>query len=119
MSTQTTKRKPLQGLFLEDDFDLTEAPTKLFHPYRMIIMKALMLHGNVEFRQLKHNLPRITDGNLASHLGVLEKSGYVLCHKEVVKRKLRTSYEITKKGRNDFRQLSDSLRKMIGNEPNI
>ena len=119
MSTQITKRKPFQGLFLEDDFDLIGAPTKLFHPYRMIIMKALMLHGNVEFRQLKHNIPRITDGNLASHLGVLEKSGYVRCHKEVVKRKLRTSYEITKKGRKDFEQLRNALKKMIEYESKV
>lgn len=119
MSIQTTKRKPFHGFFLEDDFDLISAPIKLFHPYRMIIMKAIMLHGNVEFRQLKHNIHGITDGNLASHIGVLEKSGYVRCHKEVVKRKLRTSYEITKKGRKDFRQLKDSLKKMIGNEPKI
>lgn len=113
MSIQTTKGKPFSGLSLEDDFGLINAPTKLFHPYRMIIMKAIMLHGNVEFRQLKHNIPRITDGNLASHLGVLEKMDYVRCHKEVVKRKIRTSYEITKKGRKDFRRLKHSLKKMI------
>lgn len=82
-------------------------------------MKAIMLHGNVEFRQLRYNIPRITDGNLASHLGVLEKMGYVRCHKEVVKRKIRTSYEITKKGRKDFQRLKHSLKKMIENEPKI
>ena len=113
MSSQKLRRKASQRPFGESDLSLLDAPAQLFHPYRMLIMNALKLHGNIEFRQLKHNLPRITDGNLASHLAVLEKSGYILCHKEVVKRKLRTSYEITKKGRKDFRQLSDSLKKMI------
>ena len=76
-------------------------------------MKTLMLHGIVEFRQLKHNIPEITDGNLASHLGVLEKLGYVRCHKEVVNRKLRTSYEITAKGRTAFESLRIALKKMV------
>lgn len=118
MSSQTIRRKPFRKLF-HDDLDLIGAPTKLFHPYRMLIMKVLILHGNVEFRQLKHNIPQITDGNLASHLRVLEKSGYVRCHKEVVDRKIRTCYEITGKGRKDFEQLTDSLKKMIAYEPNI
>jgi len=76
-------------------------------------MKTLTLHGNVEFRQLKHNIPQITDGNLAGHLRLLEKSGYIRCHKEVVNRKLRTSYEITAKGRNAFEQLITALKRMI------
>jgi DNA-binding HxlR family transcriptional regulator len=121
LSVQTTKKEEFQRLRAraEDELDLISAPTKLFHPYRIVIMKALKLHGNVEFRQLKPNLPRITDGNLASHLGVLEKSGYVRCHKEVENRKLRTSYEITEKGRKDFEKLTNSLKKVIGNESNI
>ena len=116
MSTQTLGRKPSQRPFHEDDLALLVAPTKLFHPYRLLIMNTLKLHGNVEFRQLKHNIPQITDaraqitdGNLAGHLRVLEKSGYIHCHKEVVNRKLRTSYEITTKGRKAFEQLKTLL----------
>ena len=119
MPTQTTKRKPFQGLFLEDDSDLIGAPAKLFHPYRLLIMKALVLHGNVEFRQLRHNIPEITDGNLATHLGVLEKLQYVRCHKEVINRKIRTSFEITKDGKDAFKRFVDSLKRLIENEPEI
>lgn len=72
-----------------------------------------MLHGNVEFRDLRHNVPEITDGNLASHLRVLEKLKYVHFHKEIVNRKIRTSYEITEKGRKAFEQLTDSLHKFL------
>jgi len=113
LSTQTLGKKPSQKPFHEDDLELLAAPAKLFHPYRMLIMNTLKLHGNVEFRQLKHNIPQITDGNLATHLRVLEKSGYVRCHKEVVNRKLRTSYEITTKGRKTFGQLITALKRMI------
>lgn len=82
-------------------------------------MKTLMLHGTAEFRQLKYNIPEITDGNLASHLGVLEKLGYLRCHKEVVNRKLRTSHEITAKGRKIFEEFKTSLKKMIEDEAKV
>ena len=72
-------------------------------------MQCLMRHGNVEFRQLKYAIPRITDGNLASHLKVLEQSGYIKVHKEIIDRKIRTSYEITEEGKKDFKQLRDVL----------
>lgn len=103
----------------EDNFDLIKAPTKLFHPYRLLIMKTLKLHGNVEFRQLKYNIPDITDGNLASHLGVLEKLGYIQSQKEIENRKLRTSYEITKKGMKDYQKLMIALKKLMNHETNI
>lgn len=72
-----------------------------------------MLHGNVEFRQLKHSIPEITDGNLASHLRVLEELGCVDYHKEIVNRMPRTSYEITEKGRNAFRKILNALEKVM------
>jgi len=108
----TRKKRPVT-LFPEDYRDLMNAPTKLFHPYRLLIMRTLMLHGNVEFRDLRHNVPEITDGNLASHLRVLEKLEYVRYHKEIVNRKLRTSYEITEQGRKAFEQLANSLHKFL------
>jgi DNA-binding HxlR family transcriptional regulator len=85
----------------------------------MLIMKTLFLHGNAEFRQLRYAIPEMTDGNLASHLRVLESSGYVNCHKEIVERKLRTSYEITEKGKRSFVLLKKSLKKVVDNEPNM
>jgi len=117
--TQTIRKKVFHELFPEDYLDLINAPTKLFHPYRLLIMQTLKFHGNVEFRQLRHNVPDITDGNLASHLRVLENLGYICYHKEVVDRKLRTSYEITEVGRKAFNQLINSLKKVIEHEPEI
>jgi DNA-binding HxlR family transcriptional regulator len=109
-------RKRLGKLVREGYLDLINAPSILFHPYRMLIMKTLFLHENVEFRQLRYSIPEMTDGNLASHLRVLERSGFIDCHKEIVDRKLRTSYEITKKGKNSFLLLQKSLKKAIENE---
>jgi DNA-binding HxlR family transcriptional regulator len=91
------------------DFSLTTVPIELFNPYRMLIMQDLIFHGNVEFRQLKPNLPGMTDGNLAGHLRILEKSGFIQTQKEIINKKIRTSYEITKIGRNAFEKLKESL----------
>jgi DNA-binding PadR family transcriptional regulator len=69
------------------------------------------LTGNiiVEYRQLKHSIPGMTDGNLASNLKVLEQAGYVIMQKEIVDRKVRTSYEITDKGVTAFKQFAEAL----------
>lgn len=119
MATHMLRKGALNDIFPEDYLDLIKAPTKLFHPYRLLIMQTIMLHGTVEFRQLRHNIPEITDGNLASHLGVLEKLEYVRCHKEVVNRRLRTSYETTEDGRKAYDQLLKSLKKVMKYEPEL
>ena len=75
----------------------------------MLIMKDLILHGNAEFRQLKPTIPGMTDGNLASHLRILEQSKYIQIQKEIVDRKIRTSYEVTELGREAFAQLKKAL----------
>jgi DNA-binding HxlR family transcriptional regulator len=76
-------------------------------------MKALFYHGNVEFRQLRHTIPNITDGSLASHLKVLEHLQFIKVHKEIVGRKLRTSYEITEYGRNIYKEFENSLKAFV------
>lgn len=111
--TLEIKRKKPEKLAENNDFALMEIPMVLFHPDRMIIMKALFYHGNVEFRQLRHTIPNITDGGLASHLKVLERLQFIKVHKEIIGRKLRTSYEITDYGRKIFREFEDSLKAFV------
>jgi len=88
---------------------VAKAPLRLFHPYRILILKILAVHGEAEFRELKHDL-HLTDGNLATHLRVLEKLGYVRVKKEIVDKKLRTSYTMTAEGLEAFRELAHSMR---------
>ena len=80
-----------------NDLALLEIPKTLFNPHRIIIMKSLALHSQVEFRELKHSL-KISDGNLASHLRALIKMGYIQYDKRIIGKKPRTTYEITIKG---------------------
>jgi DNA-binding PadR family transcriptional regulator len=105
----------LASQLLEDkglkDTIVVTLPPKLFHPYRILILKILATHGEAEFRELKHDL-HLTDGNLATHLRVLEDLRYVKGKKEIVGRKLRTSYTITKEGLRAFRDFAVSIREV-------
>ena len=112
MTLESEGEKP-RNLVEEDYLALKKVPMVLFHPDRMIILKALFYHGIVEYRQLKHNIPKITDGSLASHLKVLERLDFIKVHKEIIGRKLRTSYEITEYGRGIFRKFEDSLKAFV------
>jgi len=81
----------------------------MFEPHRLLIMKSLYLHGQAEFRQLKHGL-RLSDGNLFSHLRALEQENYIEVNKEIVDRKLRTTYELTGKGKTELRKFASVIR---------
>jgi DNA-binding HxlR family transcriptional regulator len=112
LTLEIKRRKPF-SLVEDDDFALTKTSMVLFHPDRMIIMKALFYHGAVEFRQLKNNIPGITDGRLASHLKALERRNFIEVHKEVIDRKLRTSYEITEDGWKAFKAFKAALKAFL------
>jgi len=110
--SEQIERKKLAEWIKSDDISLLQIPSKIFHPYRILILKILYLHGYAEFRQLKHDL-RITDGNLASHLRALEEDGYVEVHKEIVDRRPRTTYVLTKEGLEAFKQFRTHIIKVV------
>ncbi len=91
----------LRDLLANDDVRILTLPPKMFEPHRILIMKLLYRHGTAEFRQLKHEL-RLSDGNLSSHLQALEAEQCVDVVKEIVDKKIRTTYELTKKGKQEF-----------------
>lgn len=79
---------------------------------RLGIMSVLMVNESVDFVSLKELLD-ITDGNLASHLGVLEKNDLIEVRKQFVGRKPNTRYRITDTGRYAFREHLDYLSQII------
>jgi len=111
MSEQLVKKK-LSDFIRSDDVSLLEIPVKLFHPHRILVLKILYLHGYADFRQLKYDL-QITDGNLASHLRALELEGYIEVNKQIVGRKPRTTYTLTKSGLEAFEQFRKSILRVI------
>jgi DNA-binding MarR family transcriptional regulator len=105
---QLEAREKLETRLTTPDLDILKLPAKIFEPHRLLIMKDLYLHGQVEFRQLKHGLG-LSDGNLFSHLRALEQGDYIVMIKEIVDKKIRTTYEMTAKGRTEFGKLINAL----------
>ena len=83
---------------------------------RLGIMSILMASSQVEFTYLKDRL-KLTDGNLSSHLSLLEKEKFILIRKKFVKKKPKTLCRITDKGRRAFKDYLENLEKIIGGIP--
>ena len=86
--------------------------TKLDNRIRLGIMSILMVNDWVGFKQFKEMLG-LTDGNLASHLKVLENEKYVELKKEFVGRKPQTSYRATVAGRKAFEGHLQALEALL------
>jgi len=93
--------------------DLFERFDKLFESrIRLAVMSLLVLNDELDFASLKEQL-HLSDGNLASHVATLERSGYVRVRKEFVKRTPRTTYSATRTGRKAFADHLDLLERFV------
>ncbi len=79
---------------------------------RLGIMSILVVNDCVDFNTLKEQL-NISDGNIASHITALEKLNYLEVKKQFIGKKPNTSYKVTPKGINAFKNHLDSLEKLI------
>lgn len=79
---------------------------------RLGIMSTLLALGEADFKFLKETLA-LSDGNLSTHLAVLEERGYVAAFKEFVRRKPRTTYTPTEAGRTAFQNYLTALERII------
>ena len=83
---------------------------------RLGIMSILMASDEVDFNYLKDRL-KLTDGNLSSHLSLLEKEKYIKIKKKFVKKKPKTLCQMTDKGRQAFEEYLGNLEKIIRSTP--
>ncbi len=79
---------------------------------RLGIMSTLLALGEADFKLLKEALS-LSDGNLSTHLAVLEERGYVDIRKEFVRRKPHTTYSPTQAGREAFLSYLQVLERII------
>jgi DNA-binding HxlR family transcriptional regulator len=79
---------------------------------RLGIMSTLLALGEADFKLLKETLA-LSDGNLSTHLALLEERGYVEVRKEFVRRKPRTTYTPTEPGRQAFHRYLVALERII------
>ncbi len=82
------------------------------HRVRLGVMAVLLANDAVSFTDLKEVLD-LTDGNLASHVGALEKAGYVLVSKQFVGKKPNTTYTASPEGKAAFQQHLAALEKLL------
>ncbi len=83
---------------------------------RLALMSLLVSLGELDFTQLR-DLMSLSDGNLATHLALLEEKGYVVSVKTFVKRKPRTRYSTTATGQQAFRDYVGRLEILLGIAP--
>lgn len=81
---------------------------------RLGVMSVLMVNEEINFNDMKQLL-EVTDGNLATHLNVLEQNGYIKVHKNFIGKKTNTTYSVTKTGEKMFKSHLDALENMIRN----
>ncbi len=79
---------------------------------RLVIMSVLIVNEKVSYNRLKELLG-VTDGNLASHLKALEKQNYVNVEKSFVDKKPHTTYNVSKIGRQAFKEHIDALENLL------
>ncbi len=79
---------------------------------RLAVMSMLMVNESVEFTAFRQTL-EITDGNLASHLAMLEKNGFISVKKQFIGRKPLTTYSATRAGKHHFQQHLTALEQLI------
>lgn len=93
--------------------DLIEGLHPVFeNRIRLGIMSLLMVSEDVDFSAIKDQLD-VTDGNLSSHISMLEKNRFVNVRKAFVGKIPRTSYAATREGRKAFEEHLDALEKII------
>ena len=68
---------------------------------RLSIVSTLAARRRVDYLELR-TLLELTDGNLAGHLRVLEREGYVAFEKSFIERKSRTTYRLLPAGSRAF-----------------
>ncbi len=92
----------------------TELDEVIHQRARLGIMAALIAsqQQEAEFTVLKERVG-LTDGNLSTHLSVLEQHGYVSIEKQFVARKPKTWVHLTEAGRVAFQRYVASLEAII------
>jgi DNA-binding PadR family transcriptional regulator len=93
--------------------EILENLNKVFeNRIRLAVMSALMVNDSLDFNSFKLMLD-VSDGNLATHMNVLEKSKYVTISKTFVRRKPLTTYSATATGKRAFGEHLEALEQLI------
>lgn len=88
----------------------------LHDPTRLQIASLLRREEELDFVTLRVLLGT-TDGNLSTHLGALERAGFLRAEKRFILRKPRTTYQLTQQGRKAFVEYCRMVRGWLAENP--
>jgi len=91
---------------------LADLDSILENRIRLAVMAVLASGERAEFTSLR-KLMGTTDGNLATHIAVLERAGYVQVKKSFLGKKPHTTYTASEKGRRAFARHVDALERVL------
>lgn len=95
---------------------MTNPLDRLHHAFenriRLGVMSALAVRDEADFTSLREMLGA-TDGNLSTHLAVLERLKFIRVRKGFTGRKPVTSYSMTEAGRRAFMSHIDALEHVL------
>jgi DNA-binding PadR family transcriptional regulator len=84
----------------------------IHEPVRLLIMSILYNTEEVDFVFLL-NETKLTKGNIATHIRRLEDDGYLKIKKEFIGKKPHSTYTITEKGRTEFKNYVEFMKKIL------
>ncbi|MGB9004236.1 MAG: transcriptional regulator [Candidatus Aminicenantales bacterium] len=94
----------------------TQLDKVLTQKARLGIISILMVMEETDFNYLKEKL-NLTDGNLSTHLSLLEREKYIRLRKIFDRKKPKTLCQITDKGRRAFGDYMNTLERIIKDIP--
>ena len=92
--------------------DFNGLDTTVHGPLRLGVLTALQLDGPHDFTALKKRLDA-ADGSLGLQLQKLEGAGYVRAEKAFVGRRPKTTYDLTRTGRDALARYLDTLQRLL------
>ncbi|MCD6168860.1 MAG: transcriptional regulator [Caldisericia bacterium] len=90
-------------------YKVNELDNVIHERSRLLILTLLLKEGKLSFSELKERL-NLTDGNLISHLRILEDNELINVEKKFVKRKPKTFYSLSEKGRKKFMDYLEKIK---------
>ncbi len=91
---------------------MNEIDRLIHEPARLVLVSSLYVVDEADFVYLA-NRTGFTSGNISSHMTTLETAGYVEVAKTFVGKRPRTTYKLTKTGRNAFKQYRASVEGLL------
>ena len=100
----------------QDLHPLSDIDRVIHSPARLMVMTYLYVVDSTDYLFLMR-LTGLTWGNLASHLAVLEREGYIEIEKKFVGKKPQSMIRLTDTGQSSFQKYKSKMQAVLGEIP--